>query len=174
MKDFNLIYKKYYSMVFEFVSDKINNVQDIEEVTNDIFIKLKNTNFDLSKNQFGAMIYLTARNTVIDFNKAKHQIEYINISEYDCTEIVDDNKTNDIVENKELLEAVYKAINVLKPKYKRIAELYFLDDKPYLEIATLLELPIGTVKPMVNRIRTMLQNNNELKSMYQEVKMSYL
>ena len=158
-------------MIYKFVSDKINNVQDIEEVTNDILIKINNKpqyeDFDLSKNQFSTMIYLTAKNTVIDFKRTDHQSIYLSISDCNRTQITDDCKTNDLVENKELSLTILKAINILRPKYKRIAELFFLEDKPYLEIATLLNLPLGTVKPMIQRIRTMLRSNNELKNAYQ-------
>jgi len=58
-------------------------------------------------------------------------------------------------------------MSTLKPKYQRIAELYFLQDKPYNEVAELLEIPLGTVKGMINRVRTMLQA--ELKPAYQNV-----
>ncbi len=57
----------------------------------------------------------------------------------------------------ELKKRINRAFNTLKPNYKRIAELFFLDGKKYHEIAEICQIPMGSVKGMINRARTLLQ-----------------
>lgn len=49
-------------------------------------------------------------------------------------------------------------INCLKPKYKKMIELRFLEERSYEEIAEQLEMPIGTVKAQLFRAKDHLQN----------------
>ena len=65
--------------------------------------------------------------------------------------------------------SIERAMAQLKPKYQKIAEMYFILDKPYSEIADLLELPLGSVKGAINRIRAMLTSQSELKYQYRNI-----
>jgi RNA polymerase sigma-70 factor (ECF subfamily) len=76
------------------------------------------------------------------------------------------NNSDENLENKELLEAVHKAMSSLKPKYQKIATMFFIEDRPYPEIAEALEMPIGSVKGMIFRIKAMLRG--ELQFVYQK------
>jgi DNA-directed RNA polymerase specialized sigma24 family protein len=44
--------------------------------------------------------------------------------------------------------------------------MFFIEDRPYPEIAKVLEMPVGSVKGMVFRIKAMLQG--ELQFVYQK------
>jgi RNA polymerase sigma-70 factor (ECF subfamily) len=170
MKNFNEIYAKNYGIIFNYVNMKLHNFNDAQEVTNDVFIKAVENfdKFDASKSKFETWLYNIAKNTIIDFVRTNHQNKYIKVSDFvnESGEVSfqfpAECKTDDLIENKELKFKIDIAMNNLKPKYKRIAELYFLHDKPYKEIAVLCEIPLGTVKAMINRTRVMLQS--DLKS----------
>jgi RNA polymerase sigma-70 factor (ECF subfamily) len=54
-------------------------------------------------------------------------------------------------------EAVAQAIDALPDEYRVVAALYFLQDFPYLEIARILDVPIGTVRSRLHRGRRLLQ-----------------
>ena len=70
------------------------------------------------------------------------------------------------MESNELNIGINNAFANLKPKYKRIAELYFLEDKQYNEIAEICNVPMGTVKGMISRCREMLQSElNNVRTM---------
>jgi RNA polymerase sigma-70 factor (ECF subfamily) len=166
MENFNEIYAKNYGIIFNYVVMKLHNTQDAEEVTNDIFLKaLKyyEEYFDKTKSKFETWLYNIAKNTVIDIARKNKLDLHINVGAMKNSEglevfqFEDNCKTDDLIENKELKVKIDFAMNNLKPKYKRIAELYFLQDKPYKEIAILCEVPLNTVKVMINRVRTMLQ-----------------
>jgi RNA polymerase sigma-70 factor, ECF subfamily len=54
-------------------------------------------------------------------------------------------------------EAVSQAIEALPEEYRVAAVLYFLQDCPYLEIAQILDVPVGTVRSRLHRGRRLLQ-----------------
>ena len=66
-------------------------------------------------------------------------------------------KADNEVLTKELHGKIAKAFRTLKPKYRKIAILYFLRDLPYVEIAEIVNVPMGTVKGMISRARQKLQ-----------------
>lgn len=172
------LYKAHYQALYNFIFLKLHNVEVSQELTNDVFIKFNNNMhlYNSEKSQIGTWLYNIAKNLVIDHYRKDNSDKYINVSEFSDAEtgkevyqFVDSQLTDTILENKELLSNVHKAMAKLKPKYQKIAELYFIADKPYQEIAELLEMPLGSVKGMVNRIKAMLTSQAELRYQYENM-----
>ena len=71
----------------------------------------------------------------------------------------------DIPDNSENAEQMllYKDLIVLikelAPQYRTVFNLYVIDGCNHLEIADLLNIPVGTSKSCLSRARTLLQNN---------------
>ncbi len=59
--------------------------------------------------------------------------------------------------NKLDTEAVSAAIAALPEEYRMVCSLYFMQDLSYQEIATMLDIPVGTVRSRLHRGRRMLQ-----------------
>ena len=171
------LYKAHYQGILNFINMKIHNIDDAQELTNDTFIKaLQNMHlFNAEKSSISTWLHNIAKNCVIDHYRKDQSDKYINVSNFtdesgkEMYQFEDTNKTDIILENKELSESIQKAMSTLKPKYKKVAELYFIKDQPYNEIAELLELPLGSVKGMVFRIKSMLASQTELKYQYQNL-----
>ena len=164
---FNNVYKMNYNMIFNFVNMKLHNINEAEETTNEVFIKasLNFNSFDASKSKFETWLYNIAKNEIIDLVRKNKLDLHINVGAMkndeglETFQFADNCKADDLIENKELKSKIDFAMSNLKPKHKRIAELYFLQDKPYNEIAELCEIPLNTVKGMINRVRAILQVN---------------
>jgi RNA polymerase sigma-70 factor, ECF subfamily len=175
---FEDLYKLYYGAIYNFIFLKLHNVEVSEELTNDVFLKANASMhlYNSEKSQISTWLHNIAKNLVIDFYRADQSDKYINVSQFNDAEtgkeifqFADSETTDTIMDNKELLANVQKAMSKLKPKYQKVAELHFIADKPYLEIAELLELPLGSVKGMVNRIKSMLTSQSELKYHYENM-----
>jgi RNA polymerase sigma-70 factor (ECF subfamily) len=54
-------------------------------------------------------------------------------------------------------EQVTAALEQLPEEFRVVCTLYFMDDLPYQEIASVLEIPVGTVRSRLHRGRRMLQ-----------------
>jgi len=172
MTNFNDIYKANKNQVQNYIYSKVHNFEDAEDLTILVFTKLNKYPYNPDNEQKASLeSYLrTITNSVIvDFFR-KSKLNTINVSGY-----VDDNgnesfqfeggeEANERIEAEELRGQIMKAFAGLKPKYKRIAVLYFMREKKYEEIATICNVPMNTVKVMIKRCREMLQA--ELKPVY--------
>jgi RNA polymerase sigma-70 factor (ECF subfamily) len=63
----------------------------------------------------------------------------------------------DMVEAKELGAEIEAAIATLRPEYRACILLRHVEDRPYDEIAEILDLPLGTVKTYIHRARNELR-----------------
>ena len=159
------LYKLHYQGILNFINMKLHNLEVAEELTNDTFIKaLQNMHlYNAEKSNISTWLHNIAKNCVIDYYRKDQSDKYINVSNFtdesgkEMYQFTDNNRTDTILENKELSENIKKAMSTLKPKYQKVAELFFIKDQPYNEIAEALEMPVGSVKGMVFRIKEMLQ-----------------
>jgi len=165
--DINTVYTKYYKQVYLFVLNRVGNKTHIaEEITNDVFIKFNNKiTYDVYRAKILTLLYTMAKNAVIDYFRTAHADRFISVSQFCDTETgketfqIVDNSHSDNVETSELSERINTAMSSLKPKYRQIAELFFMEQKKYNEIAEILCIPMGSVKGMINRVRAMLQES---------------
>lgn len=179
------IYKDYYLWVLNYVTWAVKNRHNAEIVTSDVFGKIMNlysnpeTRYNpkrLGKNGTPASLATWVRtvtiSVVLDYFKTNHQDHYKVVSNY----IQKDSKYPDsqfqfvassiqtpekIVINNELKTKLDEAFEALKPQYKKIATLFFLEGQSYIEISKILNVPMGTVKGILSRAKKMLQT--ELK-----------
>ena len=50
-------------------------------------------------------------------------------------------------------EGILRILKDLSPQYQRVLRLFYLEQRPYQEIASLLGVPMGTVKTHLKRAR---------------------
>lgn len=166
--DISGIFSVYYSSIKFYIHGKIKDEMTAEDLTADTFVKVQRfiTKFDSSKANFTTWLYNIANNRVIDywrtqtakFGKNLNVDGYTDEEGNELFQFEADNDVQDSIESKESVETIISAIESLKPKYKRIADLYFIQEKEYNEIAEICEIPLGSVKGMVFRCREMLQD----------------
>jgi RNA polymerase sigma-70 factor (ECF subfamily) len=170
------IYNKYFKQIFNYVLNKIHKYEIAQEITQDIFLKVNEhiNNYDVDRASLKTWIYKIANNKVIDYwrsleNRTKDLKTQIsdfqdeNGKEY--FQIADNSDIETYTNGIEINEAVSLALSNLKPEYRKIAELCFIEGLKYNEISEKLNIPMGTVKGNINRIRAMLQES--LQSVYQ-------
>jgi len=167
---FNKIYSENSEKFFRYFLSKIRNYQDSEELVNNMFVKVSKhlANFDSSKSSVTTWLYTIANNLIIDYWRSnKNKYTTISISSYLDDEIIqleNINPDSNNIENVELKKLIEQAFNKLKPNYRKFAQLFFIEQKKYEEIADILQVPIGTVKGTINRCREQLMN--DLKNCY--------
>lgn len=173
---FEQVYNKFYSPILRYVNSNVKNVMDAEDITTMVFVKLHKhfDNYDVDKAKIFTWLRKIAQNSIIDFYRTDKSNRYMNVDNFvddegkEFFQFVADSsyETENVMESNELNIAINNAFANLKPKYKRIAELYFLEDKQYNEIAEICNVPMGTVKGMISRCREMLQSElNNVRTM---------
>jgi len=188
--DFEQIYNKYYKEVLQFINYKMNyKHQEIaEEICNDTFLKgvptfdeshgtkltswLKGIAYQLILDSYRKDTIAKTVEVADDFgnsttakmrvNNKTYISNYVNEDGNEYMEFDSQSDASAESENEELLTSVNKGFSSLKPKYQKIAQLYFIEQYSYKEIAETLDMPLGNVKVQILRCREMLKA--ELKS----------
>ena len=169
---FNEVYKANYNVIKSYIGYKMSNQAIAEDLAQDVFVKVNKYlhTFDSSKSCLNTWLHTIANQVMIDYfrtDKSSNEVKvssYLNDNGDEAFQFVSDNRTDNNINNKELNDKLSIAFKSLKPNYRKIAVLYFIKEKEYKEIAEICNVPMGTVKGMVSRARTMLQS--ELANSY--------
>ena len=113
---------------------------------------------------FSTWLFTVARNHCIDYLR-KHKLPTISIDKMmldeDGKRNTFDLKSTDLnpeqkLEKKQRIAILRQIVDQLKPKYRDLVKLRYFKEMTYDEIATTLDLPIGTVKAQLHRSREQL------------------
>ncbi len=132
-----MIFEKYYKLIYETAYKVLNNTEDAEDTVDNVMINvIKNVErfMGVSRNDIEAQLVIYSRNAAINlYNRNKKKANLIdsitfvdeddNLAEID---IPDDCATlDDIVISKEAAKIIAKHIEKLPPKFKDIIELVY-------------------------------------------------
>jgi len=155
----------YWEQVERFLSLKLSGREDVEDLAiatfSKAFDKLETYNTSFA---FSTWLLTIASNTLIDFFRKKEQ-KTLSIDrdasdeERPALNIADgglDPEGNLIrkQKNKEISRMVHR----LKPNYRELIILRYLDELSYAEIAEKLDMPLGSVKAKLFRARDLLMD----------------
>jgi len=168
MKNFNQIYAENYKVILNYVNYKVRNIHDAEDITSEVFVKVSKAldSFDENKSKLNTWLHTIANNAIIDhIRKVKNEkVNTVHVSSFvdsetgrEFIELPDNSCNNDITDSNTMHRRFRRVVRTFKPQYKRIALLVFVHELSYNEIAALCEIPMGSVKGMISRVREMLQ-----------------
>ncbi len=157
-EQFGTLMKRYEKKLSRYGTKFLSSKDNIDDIVQDVFIStFKNIHsFNLSL-KFSPWIYRIAHNAFV--NKLKQQRMYLPSFDFDT--LVSHLVYEDPKEEEREYEAMQKMIEIgleaLKPKYREIIILHYLEDFSYKKISDILQVPIGTVGIRVKRGREMLK-----------------
>lgn len=136
--------------------------EDREDILQNAFVKAyKNLNsFDLTL-AFSSWMYRIAHNEAMSFFRAKHARPQIILSEESetlITELKDDDSDASLAAESRLSrEELAKAFADLPQAYRDVLTLRFFEDRSYIEMSDILEMPVGTVSTLLYRAKHALR-----------------
>lgn len=156
----NIIMDMYWDVVFNYVYFKIRDEEEAEDISIETFtkifakLKLYNSDFD-----FKTWMISIAHNTMIDHIRRSPKLN-VSLDDDDNTiEIPEDLPSpEETLIQKQDNDELSLNLQKLKPEYRRIIELRFLEDKTYKEIAEELGLSMANVKVRLFRARSLLKD----------------
>jgi RNA polymerase sigma-70 factor (ECF subfamily) len=153
---------RYKDSVFYMLLKMVNNSDDAEDLTIETFSKaFKRLDQYTPQFAFSTWLFKIASNHSIDFIRKK-RIKAISIdqgySKADGESYVIPVKEESLdpeesMQKDERVQRMRDVVEKLKPRYKRLVELRYFEEKSYEEISEILELPLGTVKAQLFRAR---------------------
>jgi RNA polymerase sigma-70 factor, ECF subfamily len=162
---FREIIRRYERPVFSLVYRMVRDRESAEELAQDTFLKALN-HIDRYRPEFklSSWLFKIANNVAIDYLR-KRRLATVSVSgspnaatasEIEATsfEIASREPTAlDAMASRELGSAIERAIGSLRPEYRSCILMRHVEGRSYEEIATTLDLPLGTVKTYIHRAR---------------------
>ena len=162
-KAFSELMILYWPSIEKFFSLKLLSKEDVEDLSiatfSKAFDKIKSYNSSFA---FSTWIQTIATNTLIDFFRINNQ-KTISIDEEkkdeekNVLEIIDDDLNPELnLIQKQKNKHIYSLVQQLKPHYRELIVLRYLDELTYAEVAEKLDMPLGSVKAKLFRARDLL------------------
>jgi RNA polymerase sigma factor (sigma-70 family) len=165
VKAFEHIVQQYEKLVFSMLNKLLVNKEDVEDVSQDVFIKvhknLKSFQFQSKLSTWVARIaYFTALNHIKKHNK-HYSSNYTN--DLEKFYFTNDNPET-IAAAKDISNYIGKLIDQMPLNYKTVLTLYHINEFSYQEIEEATGMPEGTVKGYLFRARKLLKEKIEFLS----------
>jgi RNA polymerase sigma-70 factor (ECF subfamily) len=155
---------KYHDAIANFIYRMVRDREQVEDLTQEAFIKAFSSLAAFNEEYaFSTWLYKIATNNCIDYIRKRKMLMYsidkpIESRDGDFSfELPDESAEadQDIITDQRTA-MLREAINALPEKYRRVIHLRHSEERSYEEIATMLNLPIGTVKAHIFRAREIL------------------
>lgn len=162
---FDELYIEHHKMVFNLALHYVQNVEDAEEITQDVFVKVfDNLNSFKKQSSFKTWIYRISINQSLDFIKAKNSqkrnflstIFSLNDSKFEF-EPTNFNHPGVELEQKEAYQKIFEAINQLSDNQKTAIILLKIEDKSQAEAAEIMNLNIKALESLFQRAKKKLE-----------------
>lgn len=136
------VYTDYYGKVMGYISARIRNWADAENLCSDVFMKIqeKLDSYDDSKAAVSTWVFTITRNTLIDHYRRKKPTEELDEN------LSDDSEVDESLLSRETLSELAGALMKLPEQMRDIIVLRYYDGKPLTEIAEMMGLSYGAVK----------------------------
>ncbi len=163
--DFETVYHNHKRMVYNLALQYVQNAEDAEEITQDVFVGVYHSlNTFKQESAIATWIYRITINKSIDYIKAarrKKRFAFITslfaegsgALEHDLFEF---NHPGVQLEDKEAVAAIFKHINDLPDQQKTALILHKLEHKSQAEIAEIMQISAKAVESLVQRAKTNL------------------
>lgn len=159
--NFEAVYLKYVSLVYNVALQYVQNVPDAEEITQDVFVKVyeKHGSFK-GDSALKTWIYRIAINTSLDAIKAKNRKKraaFANRDDAALEKLGDFNHPGVALENKEALADLFAAINKLPETQRHVLILLKIDDLSQKEVAQILNKSAKAIESTFQRAKQNLK-----------------
>lgn len=149
-----LIVKRYESKLIRYVNYLINNDSKSADAVQETFIKaFVNLNSFNTKKKFSSWIYRIAHNEAMNIIKKNRMEISIDLKQnlFDSQDVEEDYSKSEII------KMARKCLDKIPFIYSEPLSLYYLEDKSYDDISTILRINIGTVGTRINRAKSLMK-----------------
>lgn len=150
------IYDEYQQPIYRYIYRQVGDVEVARDLTSDVFQRFLQA---LQKNQgpeeqLKAWLYRVAHNNVIDYYRQQQHRQHLPLDEY----VVEKGDGPAVLAERNIsAEQVREALIQLTPEQREVITLKFLEGFSNVEVADLLNKPIGAVKSLQHRALATLQ-----------------
>ncbi len=162
--DFEKLYNQYSVLVYNLALNYLQNIEDAEEITQDVFIQInKSLDKFQEKSSLKTWIYRITINKCLDYIKHKNSNKRFFIfgkksqNEFEISNASNFEHPGILLENKEKAKVLFEIINQLGENQKTAFLLSKVDGLSNPEIAEIMNLSIPSVESLIFRAKTTLK-----------------
>jgi RNA polymerase sigma-70 factor (ECF subfamily) len=155
------IYRRWSPIVFTLALRVLGDRGDAEDVTQKTFVSAwaSRASYDPAKGRLSTWLVTITRRRIADTLEARRRVRELQ-EKLQQFAVADESSSSDIDLGDRLLLA--DEIDRLEPDAQRVVRLAFYDDLTHQQIATRLDMPLGTVKSHIRRSLTRLRDRLEV------------
>ena len=161
---FERLVTEYEKAVYAIAQRMTGNPEDAADMTQETFIKAYNSLQSFrGDSKFSVWLYRIASNVCLDFLRSRSRKPTVSLSVEDDEgeegqlDIADESQSPELLMERGLTrDAVRRGLDTLPPDYRQILLLREIQGLSYDEIASALEIEVGTVKSRIFRARKRL------------------
>ena len=158
-KEFDEIYEKTYHKVVSYVISKCDNLSNVEEIVEDVYVKLYKQLLkgSLYVKDYNSFLIKLAKNELFKYYSLKNKFKVVlNINTDENINLIDnieDKSINieDEIINKYNMDIIWNNIKKQNLITQKIITLYYLENMKIKDISNLLEMKESTVKSVLYR-----------------------
>ncbi len=154
------LYRQHANMVYNVALGHTGNVEDAEEITQDVFVKVHQKLDTFNEDaQVSTWIYRIVVNTSLDYLKAKKRkkrwafMSSIFDKETETSMPKEFNHPGAQLESKEALSKIYMALDQLNERQKSVIILAKVEGKSQKEIGEIMEMSPKAVESLLQRAK---------------------
>jgi RNA polymerase sigma-70 factor (ECF subfamily) len=164
MTDFEAFYEQYNNMVFNLCLNYVQNREDAEEITQDVFITVydKLTEFR-AEAKVSTWLYRITVNRCIDFDRSRKRKKrfaflssFFGINNELLIDVPEFNHPGILLEQREDMKLLFDALNSLPERQKTVIILLKIDEKTQAETAEIMGIGIKAVESLFQRAKNNL------------------
>jgi len=162
--DFEKLYNQYSVLVYNIALNYLQNIEDAEEITQDVFIQINNSLYKFQeKSSLKTWIYRITINKCLDFIKHKNSKKRFFIfgkksqNEFEINNVSNFEHPGIVLENKEKSKLLFEIINELGENQKTaflLSKVYGLSNP---EISEIMKLSISSIESLIFRAKSTLK-----------------
>ena len=163
MKRFRTLVEKHRDWVFSFSYYTLGNVEEAEDTTQEVLMRLWDNLESLREETIPAWLRRVTRNACIDAvrRRGAYRTRIVASGEIEAFSQAVSNEPGPetSAENSELREQIRSAVALLDEPYRSIIVFREIQGMTYNQVSETLQLPLNTVKSYLHRARRALREN---------------
>lgn len=138
-------YEEYHPAIISYISYKINNHTEAEDMAQDVFVRLLDYKQMLRTETVKSFIYTIARNLVIDYLRRHYKREEISANMIEFSKSYQDDIESKLYA-KEILNLEVTKLRTFSSQRKKVYTLCRFEEKTVSEVSEMLQLSKRTVE----------------------------